>query len=60
MKENKELKWDDPKQSARFIEVGERLLGDDVEEKLEDAMKRIAKAKRREMETSKTNESRER
>lgn len=46
MGRKKKLKWDDPEQSARFIEVGERLLGDDAEEKLEEAMKKIAKAKR--------------
>jgi hypothetical protein len=46
MEKKKNPKWDDPEQSARFIEVGERLLGDDAEEKLEEAMKRIAKAGR--------------
>jgi hypothetical protein len=47
MEKKKELEWDDPEQSAKFIEVGERLLGNDAEEKLEEAMKRIAKAKRK-------------
>jgi len=43
MKEKKKLEYDDPEQSARFIELGEQLLEDDAEEKLDEAMKRIAR-----------------
>jgi hypothetical protein len=37
---------DDPEQSARFMETAERLLGEDAEEKFEEAMKRILSTKR--------------
>jgi hypothetical protein len=53
MEEKKKLEYDDPEQSARFIETAEQLLGDDAEEKLEEAMKRIAKAKRQQKEQNK-------
>jgi len=46
MEENKKQEYDDPEQSARFIEMAEDLLEDDAEEKLEEIMKRIAAAKR--------------
>lgn len=46
MEEKKKLEFDDPEQSARFIETAERIQGDDAEEKFEEAMKRIAEAKR--------------
>jgi len=41
MEKNKKQEYDDPEQSARFIELGEQLLEDDAEEKLEEAMKKI-------------------
>lgn len=47
MEENKKLEYDDPEQSARFIETAEQIQAEDAEERFEEAMKRIAKAKRR-------------
>lgn len=55
MENNKKQEYDDPEQSARFIELGEQLLEDDAEEKLDEAMRRIAKAKRYKTEKSSTN-----
>jgi len=45
MEKNKKHEYDDPEQSARFIELGEQLLEDDAEEKLDEAMKRILATK---------------
>jgi len=44
--EDKKHEYDDPEQSTRFIEMGEQLLEDDAEEKLDEAMKRIATARK--------------
>jgi|GEM_PF-2388323 len=37
----KKLKPDDPDQYARFVKVAKDHLGEDAEEKLEEAMKKI-------------------
>jgi len=37
----KKPKLDDPEQYARFVKVAEDHLGEDAEEKLEEAMKKI-------------------
>lgn len=37
---------DDPEQSARFKEVAERILDDDAEEKLEEAIRNILSKKK--------------
>lgn|GEM_PF-879861 len=47
MEENKKFEPDDPEQSARFIELAEQILGEDAEERLDEAMKRIAVAAER-------------
>ncbi len=41
MGRKKKPKWDDPEQSARFIEFAEQNQTEDAEEKFEEAMKRI-------------------
>ena len=43
--EEKKREYDDPAQSARFIELGEQLLEDDAEEKFGEAMTRILATK---------------
>jgi hypothetical protein len=48
--EEKRLEYDDPEQSARFIETAERIQADDAEERFEDAMKRILVPKQRKVE----------
>ena len=53
MEENKKLEYDDPEQSARFIETAERIQTEDAEERFDEAMKRIAKAKHKTKETTK-------
>ena len=45
--EKKQLEWDDPEESARFIETAERIQDEFAEKRFEEAMKRIASAKRR-------------
>jgi hypothetical protein len=42
----KQPKWDDPEESARFIETAERIQDEHAGERFEEAMKRLAKAKR--------------
>ncbi len=42
----KRLEYDDPEQSARFIDTAERLLDDDAEEKFDEAIKRILSPKK--------------
>ena len=44
MGRKKKAKWDDPEQSARFIEFAEQNQTEDAEEKFEEAMKRLARA----------------
>lgn len=46
MGRKKKPEWDDPEQSARFIELAEQIQADDAEERFEEAMKRIAQVKR--------------
>jgi len=41
----------DPEQYARFVEIAERTLDENAEEKLEESMKKIAKARRKGKET---------
>ena len=36
---------DDPEQYARFVKTAEQLLGEDAQEKLEEAMKQILRKK---------------
>ena len=43
---------DDPERYARFVELAERIQADDAEERFEEAMKKIAKAKRPKTEPS--------
>jgi hypothetical protein len=45
LSEEKEFKWDDEEESARFIETAERIQDEHAEERFEETMKRIAKAK---------------
>lgn len=47
MGRKKKAKWDDPEQSARFIELAEEIQADDAEQRFEEAMKRILSAKRK-------------
>ena len=43
MGEKKKTEWDDPGQSARFIETAQSLdTYDDAEERFKEAMKRVA------------------
>ena len=51
MGRKKKPEWDDPERSARFIETAERIRADDAEERFEEAMKRIAGAKRKKTNT---------
>jgi hypothetical protein len=44
---------DDPERSARFIETAERIQAEDAEERFEEGVKRIAKAKRQQPEAKK-------
>jgi hypothetical protein len=46
MGRKKKVEQDDPERSARFIEMAERIQADDAKERFEEAMKKIAKAKR--------------
>jgi len=46
MGRKKKVEYDDPERSARFIETAERIQADDAEERFEEVMKKIAKAKR--------------
>jgi hypothetical protein len=46
MDDDKKRTPDDPEQSARFIEMAESIQADDAEERFEEAMRRIAQAKR--------------
>lgn len=39
---------DNKEQSARFIEMGKKILADDAEEKFEEACSKILKAKKKE------------
>ena len=41
MGRKKKPEWDDPEQSARFIELAEQIQADDAEERFEEAMKRV-------------------
>jgi len=41
MEDEKKSEYDDPEQSARFIEIAERISDEDAEEKFEEAIKRI-------------------
>ena len=50
MAEKKRLEYDDPEQSARFIELAKELGADESKEKLKEAMKRISSWKRKEFE----------
>ncbi len=43
--EKKQPEWDDPEESARFIETAERIQDEHAEERFEEAMKRIARVK---------------
>lgn len=45
MGKKKKPKLDDPGQYARFVKVAEEHLGEDAEEKLEEAMKKILSKK---------------
>ncbi len=45
MGRKKKPKPDDPEQYARFAETAERILAEDAEERLEEAMKRIVSFK---------------
>jgi hypothetical protein len=45
MGRKKKPEWDDPEQSARFIELAEQIQAEDAEERFEEAMKRIITAK---------------
>lgn len=47
MEEKKQSEYDDPEQSARFIETAERIQADDAEERFDEALKRIVRAKRK-------------
>jgi len=53
MGEKKNSEWDDPEQSARFIEFAEQNQTEDAEERFEEAMKKITKAKRERPEAKK-------
>ena len=46
MARKKKPEWDDPERSELFIETAGRIQADDAEERFEEAMKRIARAKR--------------
>ena len=43
-KEKEQPKWDDPEESARFIETAERVQDEHAEKRFEKAMKRLARA----------------
>jgi hypothetical protein len=58
MGRKKKLKWDDPEQSAKFIEFAKQVENEDTRENFEEVIKRIAKAKRREKGIVRTDESR--
>lgn len=45
MGRKKKPKPEDPEQYARFAEIAERILADDAEERIEEAMKRIVSFK---------------
>ncbi|MGO9121281.1 MAG: hypothetical protein ACLQPD_27180 [Desulfomonilaceae bacterium] len=45
MNEKKKPEWDDPEESARFIETAERIQDEHAEERFEETMKKIASAK---------------
>jgi hypothetical protein len=45
--EEKKQEYDDPEQSARFIETAERIQAEDAEERFEEAVKRILAPKRK-------------
>jgi hypothetical protein len=51
MGRKKKPKWDDPDQSARFIEFAEQNQVEDAEERFEEAMRRIVSAKKPKAET---------
>jgi len=53
MGRKKKPEWDDPEQSARFIELAEQVQADDAEERFEEAMKKIVSAKRQQSEAKK-------
>jgi hypothetical protein len=46
MGRKKKPKWDDPEQSAKFIEFAKQIETEDTKDKFEEAIKQIAKAKR--------------
>jgi hypothetical protein len=46
MGRKKKVEWDDPEQSAKFIEFAKQIETEDTKDKFEEAMKKIAKAKR--------------
>jgi hypothetical protein len=46
MPEKKKQEYDDPEQSARFVELANKIQAEDAEERFEEAMKKVAQAKR--------------
>jgi hypothetical protein len=48
MGRKKKPKIDNPEQYARFVETAERIQDEDADEKFEEAMKRILRAKQKE------------
>ena len=44
-KEKKQPEWDDPEESARFIETAERIQDEFAEKRFEEAMRRIERTK---------------
>jgi len=46
MGEDKKLKYDDPEQSARFIETAERIQDENAEERFEEMVSKILKPKK--------------
>ncbi len=57
MGRKKKVEWDDPERSARFIETAKQIQADDAKDRFEEAMKRIAKAKRHKTELENTTSS---
>jgi len=47
MEKEKKFEPDNPEQSAQFIEIAERIQEEGAEERFEEAMKQIAKVKRK-------------
>ncbi len=45
MGRKKKVKWDDPEQSAKFVEFAKQVETEDTKGRFEEAMKRIAGAK---------------